>query len=850
MSKSSSEKKRKRRPVDAQSPVVAESTAPPAAPGKLARLRAFVPVAIIAALPVILTGKLWVYVWNGARSRAWDGSGHFAAAYIYSREIFPDTFGWTPAYFTGMPLPNFYPPLFYWCVAALHHAGPFSFATAFKLPLVVSVALMPCVIWRLAKTLAAGGALVGVCAALASVPLLVDYRLYRPIGLDYLSTFHIGLYTQPMGFVLLALWLSVHLDETRSRWRLEISAILLALTTLANFFNAATAGLFVGATLIGDLVRVVRARDAETRAAAWRRALETCAAPILAFLLTAFWTVPLVESYAYFVTRPFRAPLGEMIPPVMWIWYALAATGFWIWARRPTAAFGPFLATCAGLLCIVAFSSTVAPRWFPLQATRFVSTLNFLLAAPVGFALASGVRRLARFFGEKRTAPNGASRLTIRVAVAVGIVICLGVRTPYFTLAFFQDGRGADMDAALDFARERRDGRYLVEFPALSQSVAALSGRALTAYLGMQGNEAVSVVFREASPNSIFMNPLTTAFSASPDSFGMSSTLSDDLDFLEQPLSRHIARARFVGVKYFVIVSPWMKERFRGEASLRATHEFGPWTIFEVEDPPPPARVLRFKPALVVSDVSFKLRRRNEFDFTRLAEEQFADGWFDVALLRSPEMKLDRLREPERFGALIVGGYDCDDEAAAYAALQTFAQRGPVIFLASAAPLYRRIRENPSAFPLATYIERPLDAPGDWLATDRPSSRYDASDIRGAWRRIRRILEETKTPVAEPSPCRVETTTNRLTVRLETAAASEVPILLAASWHPNWRTADGRQPYLAAPFFMATFARDATEVTYGRSRTERGAVWLSGLTLATLAANWARRRMRRQRVSH
>lgn len=849
MSKSASEKKRKRRPVDAQSPVGPDSNAPSAAHSKFARLRAFIPMAIIAALPVILTGKLWVYVWNGARSRAWDGSGHFAAAYLYSQDIFPDTFGWTPAYFAGMPLPNFYPPLFYWCVAAVDHTGLASFATAFKLPLVISVVLMPYALWRLAKTLAAGDSFVGACAAFAAVPLLVDYRLYRPIGLDYLSTFHIGLYTQPLGFVLLALWLSVHLDETRGRRRLELSAALLALTTLANFFNAAAAAAFVMATLVGDLARVARASDAEARGAAVRRTLERGAVAPLAFLLTAFWTAPLFESYAYFVTRPFSAPLGEMIPPAMWGWYALAAAGFWAWARRRTAAFGPFLATCAGLFVVVAFSSTIAPRWFPLQATRFVSTLNFLLAVPVGFALDSGFRRLARLFGEKGDATEGVSRLTIRLAAGAAIVACLCIRTPYFTLAFFQNGQRVEMDAALDFARERRDGRYLVEFPALSQTVAALSGRALTAYLGMQGNEAASVVFREASPNSIFMNPLTTAFSASPDSFGMSSALSDDLDFLEQPLSRHIARARFVGVKYFVVVSPWMKERLRGEASVRAAHEFGPWTIFETEDPPPRARALRFKPALVVSDASFKLRRRNEFDFTRLAEEQFADGWFDVALFRSPEMKLDRLRDPERFGALIVDDYACDDEAAAYAALQAFAQRRPVIFLANDAPLYRRIRENPSAFPLATHIELPANAPGDWLAADRPTARYDASPIRNAWRRIRRILEETKTPVAETAACRLQATANRLEIRLETPTADDVPIFLSASWHPDWRGADGRQPYLAAPFFMATFARDATDVTYGRSRTERGAVWLSGLTLATLAGNWARRRVRRQRTN-
>src|SRR5688500_6329446 len=52
--------------------------------------------------------------------RAWDGTGHFAVAQIYDKSIFPDTFGWIPSFFAGMPFPNFYPPMFFWIVSLLH----------------------------------------------------------------------------------------------------------------------------------------------------------------------------------------------------------------------------------------------------------------------------------------------------------------------------------------------------------------------------------------------------------------------------------------------------------------------------------------------------------------------------------------------------------------------------------------------------------------------------------------------------------------------------------------------------------------------------------------------------------
>ena len=78
---------------------------------------------LITLLPVALTSFVWLELIHGVASRAIDGSGHFAMAQIYDQTIFPDTFGWTNAYFAGMPFPNFYPPLFFWLVSLLHHTG-------------------------------------------------------------------------------------------------------------------------------------------------------------------------------------------------------------------------------------------------------------------------------------------------------------------------------------------------------------------------------------------------------------------------------------------------------------------------------------------------------------------------------------------------------------------------------------------------------------------------------------------------------------------------------------------------------------------------------------------------------
>lgn len=167
------------------------------------RLLPLIVLIVLTLFPVARVPKLWLAVWLGERPRAWDGTGHYGIAQVYSQSIFPDTFGWTHAYFGGMPFPNFYPPLFYWLVALLHHTYLFSFAAAFKIVLAIPVLLIPAAVWLLAYAVFDKNRAVATTAAFAVLPLLIDYRFYHPVGINHASTFLIGLYTQPLGFVLL-----------------------------------------------------------------------------------------------------------------------------------------------------------------------------------------------------------------------------------------------------------------------------------------------------------------------------------------------------------------------------------------------------------------------------------------------------------------------------------------------------------------------------------------------------------------------------------------------------------------------------------------------------------------------
>lgn len=850
-----------------------------------------------------MTWKLWAAIWRGAESRAWDGTGHSAIAQIYDQTIFPNTFGWAHSYFGGMPFPNFYPPLFYWCVALLHHTHLFSFASAFKLMVVLPVLLMPGAIWLLAWVLSNRNRIVATAAALAGVLLLVDLRIMGTLlaGLDYFSTFQIGLYTQPLGFVLMIAWFVVY-SGIGSRnlslsdgaggapafpaGRLALSALLLALTVLSNFFNAITAAIFILATISDDLAQLRRAPKSEGRREARNALLVHLLSPIIALLLTLFWIVPMITEYKYFVTRPF-VPETQFSPWLM-AWFAVAVLGSIAWwrghkrkgaekdpskraarrrrdkdgakARSKTRAtdhpvpatigrvdapraMQPYLATCLFLAFAVVFSATLAPSWFPLQAPRFLATLTFLLTVPVGFALAFAFGWLARLFGETKGSDVKFSFRRVRyssvVAIVLFLLLTLTAPSLGWAYAFYPKGAKTPIDGVLDFARQHRDGRYLVEVinPKLGAAwtEASFDARAISSYLGSQGNETISGVFHEASPNALFTLPVVNAFSNYPDSFGVSSMLADDLDFAAQPLSEQIKRAQFLGVKYLAIRTPAMKERVSKEIPSAIRHDIGWWVVFALPGPPAPKiQVLPYRPALVLSNFTVKARRRNEMSFIRLAEEQFADNWFDVLLARSSESKIDRLADLDRFGALILDSYDYSDVEISFQRLREFAKTRALVCFSSDSALFRRIEAARAEFPLLEIVERRPEERGETIEALKPTYHYGSSSIRQQWKTIRGILERNKVATGV-GLSDIDVETNQNAIRLASRTNSnDVPVLIATTFHPNWQRSDGGSVYAATPFYMLTFLKQPININYQRTWLDRLGIWLSGIGFAVL----------------
>jgi len=776
-----------------------------------------------------------------------------------------------------MPLPNFYPPLFYWIISLLHHSGIASFDSAFKFVLILPLLLLPAALWLLAAKLSHQHRLVTVCATLLTL-LLITNSSMGVIGLSYTGAFTGGLYTQPLGFCLLIAWYVRYLNADQGPRRVCLSALLLALCVLANFFNAIVAILLGAAAITDELRNYAKAENTTARDHSRRRLLALIVTPLLAVGLTLFWMAPLIRSAEFFVTRPMSEPLSRLLLPTTLGFYGLAILGAVIWRRKPTSATRPFLLGCLLLAVVTVFSNSVAPTWLPVQPLRFLSTLMFLLTIPAGYAVAAAWQAAVALVREKQQsaelpaagedacAPGTSAErhdlpwlnrpVMICLVLVLAISMVVSFRVVKEPTSYRTDGSDPNYEAirgVLEFGRQHSDGRYLVataDFNGEVTSDYAIDGRTLAALLGAQGNETLSTAFRESSAHSLFTDPLIGAISDFTNNFGISATLGEDWDFQEQPLAGHLERARLLGVKYVVVASSRTKDRLMRESTFSNRRDFGAWAVFTLpRDPEPQVRPLAYRPALVVSDFSVKLRRSDECNYLRFAEEQFTGGWFEVLLARSPERKIDRLQNLEQFGALILDTYERQDEEQAYRKLRDYAQRRALILLSSEDSLFQRIRARISEFPGARIIERKPEPNGVWLNSDMPRLRLGASEIRRTWREIQKVLNETKAPVnvfSSPGDAgkgvAVSGEIARNQVRIETGRAvppelaNGIPVLISMTYHPNWRRQDGEAIYAATPFQTLTFVTGSATITYGRTAFDKAGLWGSIATLILLCS--------------
>lgn len=720
-------------------------------------------LASLLALLAVTGGRYLVRVHDSWVPGGWDGVAHFAMAEIYAERIFPAVSGWVPEYFAGMPFPDFYPPLFYWLVAALIRLGVEPKSAFLGLETLLSAAL-PLLAYAGARRLARDRVAGWVAGAL-TVAFLVDTHPLSSFGITLTATFGVGLASQPLGFALVLAFYYFFLGADRSRRQAALAALCLGLTALANVHVLWDAVfLFVGLAA----ARLAAAPSWRERRRSLARDAAVGAGGIL---VSAVWVLPMLARLDHVPTMALEPP------PVALVALAFLRLTLYVVlsvvvarAERNHAALG----LAASLVLLLAASTLPTGRaaaHLALQPARFLIGFEFLSAFLVGTMVAA-VGRVARWPHAKV-----AAGLAV-VALFFGYVRPVGEPTGNIGA---EDA--ASYAQALVALAGRDDGRVLVEMGNGSLADAF----ALQALVPRSGAPSLTTVFRESALTSLFAAPLRNSLSENHELFGIDSKLPDPARLAAQPAAAHLARLDLFNVRYLVLRSPKARRRAEGTLPVRRLGGDGSWAVYELDVARRPyARVPAYEPVLTFTSFSVKPRPDDGLDFVRLGEEMFAAGRLEVPLALAPE-PLDGEPGWERFRAALLVEHRYRDLERAFAAVERFSRDRPVVFVEDGSPLAARLTG---------------------LAPTRPTLLRPVRRTTPA-ATVQRLLDEldrVRVPVEGPAVASAELAGGRATISLSAPPAREVPVWVHQGYLPGWANLAGQPVYLATPTFQLTWA--------------------------------------------
>ncbi|MFH1016703.1 MAG: hypothetical protein V1798_00810 [Pseudomonadota bacterium] len=799
------------------------------------------------------------FLWDVVRTPVlggWDGASHLAMAQEYSRHVWPAVFGWTPHWFLGMPFPNFYHPLFFWFVALLDHVLPFSISTIIKLLALFLTFTLPTLFYLLG-TLRLGGRRPALIGGLLAVYLLTRGGFLASWGLTLLGTFQIGLYAHLLSFWLLLLFFCLLPEPASSRGKYRALVVLLTLVLLANVNVLVplllTYAAFFGMEWLGERERGFRAVF---------RPYFTIG--LWSLGLSAFWYVPMLATYGWVATKPLILKVEGHLAAGEWAWLLLGLISIPLAFRKKHRFALPIGLGVAGSLLLI----PVADRVFagaPFQVHRVVITCLFLMIPLLAF----GIVRLLEFPASRH----------LRIAVGF-LIFFLLVGFPYLREpdGLFQSTRISQLNPAeyADLVAEGRNpssGRYTVESVDFHSNVRGRYDEAayLNGLIGNGGGFGISTVYREASLASFFTDSVRNIYSQTRyPIWGITSQLSSDPDFWNQPMEEHRKRNRLLNLKTIYVHMPTMAHDLRAAKGFRQTLFSHQWTVFKDEaDMSVYAHVPRFKPFLVYARWEPKKRASfGDYDFLSLAEYSFFSNQEDPPLVLSPEERLDSPMDWSRFGGLIVTDFRYRDLNAACGRVSAFAKERPVLFLDQDSPLEACVIRTAGSDRVAVVTPYRSDETEESLA-DKVRSSYPGStgetwgpvmaartlELRRRFREpMGRILDwaqEHRTPVDSAVRVRnAELGRDRSHVTLDRAPGVPVPVILHQTYFPRWF--QGENPVLlVSPCYQLVFTdRRELDVRFRRTWVEHAAGALSALVLIlALGAVWARSTTGRSRAT-
>ncbi len=747
---------------------------------------------VCAAAVILINLNSFTTYWSSPFIQGWDGEGHAAVGQYYSDHIFPSSWGWIPNWYTGMPFPQFYPPLFYMFLAGLYHVLPFSYITLFKVVVTLLELLVPATLVYFVSFRTKNPASRIVAGVFSVLFVSAVFPEIGNSGMTVAATLYTGMVTQLFGFIMFMCWLHFFLQIEKSRRAQILAGFFLLCTFISNVHNILVTFILFVVTYLVSLVTLCKekfpSRTAFLKASVGHFFLYflSGAIPLVA---TAFWTLPVYMNYSYFVTAsPWSPPniIGFiMIFPVVFI---LAMVGLFIFKYFKDRTSLILSVTIGVVFFVVYNNSWLEQHGLPAHVNRWFGVLCFFVPILIAF-MYDHVSRIIK---------SGAQRLALYGFMCIlflsSLYSFLSADTPDGYYTGYTDDHVADI---LKYVRSNSDiGMMMTEVsrdgdPSL-MVIDSLVG------LNNSGGDLTNI-FRESSINSVFLTPVRNALSSGIEGWGFRTYLAFDEAFLKQDKSLGLDRAERIGIQSFLVRSRRTKDAFMKDDRVFLKKDFGGWALFSFKNKMTRSEVLRYAPVHFYGNLNFKERAINDYDWARFQEGILYSDSKNTTFTYPHDQYIDSSSDFFTASTTVVSTYAYHDLKIAYARMLSYSKKNNLVLVADENPLFQMMYHSMLA--TSTRMSQHVQ-----ILDHVSPSLLDNDPTQTQMTALFKSIEGSSTPVASVPHTNAVISANKIEVRLDATSTVPLPVLVKVSYFPAWQRTDGVPIYLASPGFMLTYA--------------------------------------------
>lgn len=753
-------------------------------------LKDFFYTGLLVLLAIFLNWNILSVYFSSSYIGGWDAMTHFSFAYYYSQNIFPSFFGWIPSWFSGMPFPQFYPPLFYYFFAVVQHLflqnNPI---LLFKIVITVVYFLSPILLGFIYYSLVDSKTKnYRWVIALSYLFSSLDIRI-TGAGFGVQSVFNTGIITHAFSFIPFSLWIIFTYKRKDKDLYSLLSIFFLSLTLLSNVHMALSCFIFFVLFYIEEVLSINK-KDI-------KRFLkitgEYFVIGFISLCIVSFWYLPMLSLYDFSSARSLNYLWGNPVTFITHYGYIPILAILILRNFSISQAKFIYSASFFSIFSFILLILNVEKTGLPIHSDRQLSVVFFIFPILLIYIIS-----------------NFSNKIKI-ITLCILIVFLLFIK-------FFPANnigikgmypKAVNFDSIIKNFDSLEGSHVLVETQTKGYPLDSL----FNSYLGLSGVRTTYAILRESSISSLFFTAIRNQFSEYPEHWGIRSRLSSDKEFLNKEYDLRIQDLKSIGVEYLLNKRDTYYLYFPIENPFEKVWEIQGWVLSKVryeKQENPDFSILNYKPILVYSDYDTKEYREKSFDFISFSEQLLYESRHEYTIVYADsKQKIQK----ELFSFVFIE--------------ERYIKENTEFVL-------NLLKHNPDiVFLIPDIIETKNINNKNIIKYDSPEEYYYEEYYSDY---IFTLFENNLISLDKVDYSKINFEEKDSQIFVENKSNVEVSILIKRSYFPTWKTYSGDEIFLINPnFIFLTLKPNSSDVLYfDYSKSFYWGHYLSLITIASL----------------